>query len=504
MVSRDQLREILQDDVKFCANFLKIPAKPDIQGAVHLVPMILNRVQQYLAIHRGLRNIIVKPRQVGVSTAILAFNFRRILTTPYLRGLLIAHKDEVTMMLLDRLNIFYDNLPPPLQLPTDRQSQRELRFATLNSGIHIETASARVTGRSETLGFAHLSEPAHWAPERVDELMAGIDEAVPKTGVEDKESTPKGNSGYFYELYQASKREETPYKTFFFPWWWDKDYRLERGNPLALPSDKGILTFTPEETYLINNFALDEDQIRWRRFKSSKNELGELFFQEYPENDVDCWLSTGTLIFDAVALRQQRLHYIQKPMREEDGILYWRLPVGGQSYIIGVDPALGLPNGDFSVASVFESRSCEQVAIYRARIGADLFGEKVKYLGKRYNNAMIVVETTGGYGETMLRMLTDYPNLYQDVGNTKPGWSTNTKTRPFMISTYATALRSDGIMIHDEVTLQESQDFQDLGEGRLSVPRGSHDDSLFAAMLALTARQIQPQHITRPRPVRYH
>ena len=498
----EKLKQILQNDEEFCAELLKIPTKPDEHGEVHLVPMVLNRVQQHLAQNLGLRNIIVKARQLGVSTAILAFNFRRIMTTPYLRGLLIAHKDEVTTMLLDRLNCFYDNLPEPLKLPTDRQSQRELRFASFGSGIHIETASARVTGRSETLGLAHLSEIAHWAAERITELMAGITQAVPKTGIITIESTPRGNSGYFYELFQASKRGETPYKVFFFPWWWDKGYYLERGNPIAVPSDRGRLEFTPEEMSLINNFNLDEDQIRWRRAKIV--ELKELFFQEYPENDVDCWFPTGAVVFDAVALRRQRLMHLRNPMREEDGILYWKLPVGGLHYIIGVDTALGLPRGDFSVASVYEMSACEQVAVYRARIGADLFSEKVKYLGKKYNNAQVVPETTGGYAEVLLKILEDYPNVYMELDSKRRGWLTNSKTRPLMISTFATALRSNNIIIHDAVTLQEAQDFQDAGDGTLGVPRGSHDDSLFASMLALVVRQLHPQHITRVRPFRYH
>lgn len=501
MVNAERLKQILQSDEEFCANFLKIPTKPDANGEVHLIPMVLNRVQRYLAEHLGKRNVIVKPRQTGVSTGILAFNFRRILTTPYLRGLLIAHKDDVTMMLLDRLTTFYDNLPEPLKLPTDRESQRELRFAGLKSGMHIETASARVSGRSETLGIAHLSEVPHWPPERVKELLAGITQAA-SAGIITQESTPKGNSGAFYELYQAAKRGENNYQAFFFPWWWDIEYQMGRDDVLAAPPDKGKLEFTAEETSLINNFGLTEEQIRWRRTKII--ELKELFYQEYPENDVDCWLATGAMVFDGVAIRRQRLQNLRNPSREEDGILYWRLPVGGQHYIIGVDAGLGLPKGDFSVATVYEMSACEQVAVYRARIGADLFADKVKYLGKRYGNAQIVVETTGGYGEVILKVLEDYSNLYQELGDKRPGWSTNTRTRPLMISTIATALRSDGIIIHDAVTLQEIQDFQDMGDGKLGVPRGSHDDSLFASMLALVVRQLHPQHITRIKAFRYH
>lgn len=493
------IKEILDNDELFAKEFLKIPTKPDGHGVVHLVPMVYNAVQSFLSKHLTRRNVIIKARQLGVSTGILSRNFRKILTHEHIRSLLVAHKDDSTAMLLDRVYGFYDNLPPEMQPLTDRESQRQIRFAKLDSGIHIETAGARVSGRSETLSLAHLSEVAHWSPEKIRELMAGITQAA-KAGEITIESSPKGNSGYLYEVYQAAKRGDSVYEAFFFPWWWDKGYRLSRESPFALPRDRGKLTFTDEETALMNKYHLDEDQIRWRR--ATIDELKELFPQEYPENDIDCWLSTGIAVFDAVAIRRQQLQHISSPIKEEDGVKYWKMPLGGHRYVIGVDSGKGLPKGDFSVATVLEEKSCEQVATYRARIGTDLFGEKVKYLGKLYNNGSIVVETTGGYGDVVMHLLADYPTVYTD--GVRKGWSTNAKTRPLMISTLATALRAGDIIIHDETTLQEISDFQDLGNNRLGVPFGSHDDSLFALMLALVVRQYHPQAVARAKIIRYH
>lgn len=493
------IREILDNDELFAERFLKIAAKPDSEGIVHLVPMKYNAVQSYLSKHITKRNVIVKARQLGLSTCILSRNFRKILTHAHIRSLLVAHKDDSTAMLLDRVYGFYDNLPDEMKPTTDRESQRQLRFAKLDSGIHIETAGARVSGRSETLTLAHLSELAHWAPERVKELMAGITQAT-KAGEVVIESSPKGNSGYFYELYQAAKRGDSVYKAFFFPWWWDKGYRLSRSSLFALPKDKTKLSYTKEEALLANKFNLDEDQIRWRR--ATIDELKELFPQEYPENDIDCWLSAGAAVFDTLAIRRQQLQYASPPIKEEDGILYWKMPVGGYHYIVGVDTGKGLPKGDFSVASVMEEKSCEVVAIYRARIGTDLFGEKVKYLGKLYNKANIVVEVTGGYADIIIKMLEDYPNVFSERG--KKGWNTNVRTRPLMISTLATALRTGGVIIHDSITIQEISDFQDLGDNKLGVPFGSHDDSMFALMLALVVRQYHPQAVTRAKIIRYH
>jgi len=132
----------------------------------------------------------------------------------------------------------------------------------------------------------------------------------------------------------------------------------------------------------------------------------------------------------------------------------------------------------------------------------DLFGEKVKRLGEMYNYAFLVVETTGGYGDVVLRILGDCLNVYRRKDGQK-GWNTSTGTRPLMISTLAALLRANEVIIHDDVTLQEIADFQTIGD-KMDVPKGSHDDSLFALMLALVVRQNFPlPGLERPKPTRY-
>ena len=72
-----------------------------------------------------------------------------------------------------------------------------------------------------------------------------------------------------------------------------------------------------------------------------------------------------------------------------------------------------------------------------------------------------------------------------------------------MISNLDTYLRSGNIVVHDDTTLQEIRDFQDIN-GKLDVPRGSHDDCLFALMLALVVQQYYPVAYERAKVVRYH
>lgn len=494
------LKKILQDDILFAETFLKIPAKPDpVTGVVKLVPMRMNRVQQDFCQKATNRNIIVKGRQMGFSTGILARNFRRIYTTPHTKGLLIAHKDDVTSMLLDRVFGFHNNLPEGFQQELERESIREIRFKEFQSGMHIETAGAGVSGRSETLAFAHLSELAHWS-RNVNELLAGISEAA-RYGEITIESTPKGNSGKFFELYNEAKEGDNSYVPFFYPWWWDAGYTLPRESPLALDRDKGPLTFFDEEKMLINKYGLTEDQIRWRRWAQS--DLKDLFPQEFPENDVDCWLAGGGIAFDVAGLRYQQLINVCKPIQEIGPTLIYRLPFGGLKYIITVDFGKGLPNGDWTVAQVLDVLRCEQVAMIRARVDGGRFAELLRPIAELYNYAAVIPEVNSGFADLFLKAMEDYPNMWINPKTERIGWVTSTSSRATMIDTTAAMVKSHEVIIHDATTLKELSNFRDEGKG-VRVPDNVHDDAAIALMIALCVRVFHPVAQKRAPVIHYH
>src|SRR4051812_30818412 len=92
--------------VDFLQTFLFVRTK-DKRSA----PLILNPIQQIAAQEQALRNVYVKPRQVGLSTLILGQNFARTVTIPNFTSVSIAHDTETTELLFDRVHYFYNNLP---------------------------------------------------------------------------------------------------------------------------------------------------------------------------------------------------------------------------------------------------------------------------------------------------------------------------------------------------------------------------------------------------------
>ena len=481
--------------LEYIPSFFKVLTKGDENAVSSLIPMQLFPAQLYYAQNRSHRDVVLKPRQVGLSTGVLALNFHHLITNPYTRIGVIAHKEDTAKFLLQTVHRFYNNLPPGLKPEIDWKSSTEMRFPKLDSYIHIDSAASKSIGRGETLNIAHLSEVAQWYEPNAVELFAGVTQTVPVGGYITIESTPKGRGGFFYRIYEAAKRGEIPgYKTFFFPWWYEPSYRI----------DAPIGATTREEQILIDTYNLTTQQIAWRRLKIA--ELNDLFFQEYPENDVDCWLSSEVNAFDGFTLRKYLLQ--AKPGVKEGNLETWKNPMGGRRYIIGVDVAGGLPKGDFSVATVLDSKSNEHVATLRGRIPPDMFTQQILQLGKKYNNALVAVERAN-HGHTVLQILLDnnYPNIYYhkdyDTSPLKlpsqPGWLTSGKTRASMIDMMATALRSGDLTTYDKVLLEEAASFQIVGQ-RYEAPPGEHDDSLFAIMIALSVREQQPlSNAPRPR-----
>ena len=312
-------------------------------------------------------------------------------------------------------------------------------------------------------------------------------------------STPRGRGGFFYRLYEGAKRGDIPYKTFFYPWWYASEYQLPIEKPLEL---------NREERLLVDNQGLTHQQIAWRRLKIA--ELKDLFYQEYPENDVDCWLSSETSVFDGVSLRRYLLN--AKEGRKEGNLTIWKDAMGGKSYIIGVDVGGGLPKGDFSVACVLDTKTNEHCATLRGRIAPDLFAEELVRLGNRYNNALMAVERMS-HGHTVLRILLEhnYPRLYYyrdynvalNIEVSQPGWLTSGRTRPMMIDTFSSAIRSGDLITWSENLLKEASSFQFIGQ-KAEAPAGEHDDELMAMMIAVIVREQTPvSRGSRFRPISY-
>lgn len=425
----------------------------DKQGLVR--PFKFNRMQRYFYKHKSHRNIVLKHRQGGFSSGILADMFTDCITIPHTPCAVVSHETRATQRLLDRVQFYYDTMESPKPV-IGAESRSEKTFPDMHSSIYIGTAGARAFGRGDTIRKVLLSELAQY--EDGEKLLSGVEDAVPITGELNIECTPYGEDNIFYDRWVRAREGKSPYKPFFFPWWWSDDYRIaresEREEYLGLPEDRGELSFIGEELELIERHHLTENQIRWRRWKISEKQ--GLFWQEYPEDEVSCFITIGDPVFDPLVLNALAQDCYDGDHHAQ-GWTFWIPPqkedkergIREGKYTIGADSSAGAPGGSYSAAVVLDDqwRIC---ATFQARLEPHAFAGILKQMGVWYNNAEIAIERNfTGYavltslaGGTNLESegvgLTNYPNLYRQRDfltgkvTTKLGWWTDDKTRNHM------------------------------------------------------------------------
>lgn len=444
-----------------------------------LVELEANRAQREFARRCTRKNIVLKARQLGITTYVAARFFVETITHPGTMTVQVAHDQESAEEIFRIVHRFWENLPGYLRegaLQTSRSNIRQIAFSKLDSEYRVATAADENAGRGLTIHHLHCSEVASW-PGAADETLASLRATVPEDGEIVLESTPKGAGGVFYEEWQ--KAAETGYTQHFFPWWYEDAYRLVGvENP----------SLTDNEKDLVERAGLSREQIAWRR--ATRAQLrGGLAAQEYAEDATSCFLASGECIFDLEAIGIAQRATLQPVEVCDNGrLMVWFPPRSGKEYVIGVDPAGGGTDGDYSCASVIERATALQCAELHGHFSLREFAAKLSQLGERYNQALLAVERNNhGYG--VLAHLQGYPNTYRE--KEKEGWLTSAVSKPAMIENLGAILARQPGLFQSEHLLSEFRTFVRQADGSSGATAGTHDDCVMAMAIALAVRQAE-------------
>jgi hypothetical protein len=182
---------------------------------------------------------------------------------------------------------------------------------------------------------------------------------------------------------------------------------------------------------------------------------------------------------------------------EEDQLLAQQ-PAGAGSYVVGVDVAQGEANtfstGDYSVAQVYDHGSHDQVAIYESRADIHELPLWLLQIALYYNTALLAIEANGP-GIAVVDPLTRdyrYRRLYRrkridrirNIEEDKPGWETNSVTKPAAEATFGAALQDGTHGTHDLGTARQLLTYVVDDRGRHGALDGEFDDRLMAAFIA--------------------
>ncbi len=542
-------KELRRDHRLYAEKFLKIQTKDGelvnfrFNSAQEKLQTIVDKLQEE---GKPVRLIILKARQMGISTWVQGKLFKRSSTRSNYPSLVAAHIEDSSTNLYRMSQRFYDSLPPKVQFkdrsilelkPKTRFSNRkELVFADLDSQIRVATAGSKDIGRSSTLLGLHCSEVAFW--ENAEGTMKGLLQALSDSPQSFAviESTANGVGGYFHRMWQQAVAGESSWMPVFFGWWELEDYvRLfdseEAKENFAKSLDR-------EEKQIKELYNLTLEQLHWRRLTISDKCNGDpnTFRQEYPSNPREAFISSGRAYFgrkhlieteslisegirgnlELVLGTYRRLEDRQlkvnpntrvKFVPNPDGYIeLWGYPRANGTYCIGGDVAEGLEKGDYSVGEVLDRDSGQQIAEWHGHIDPDLFGEELVKLAIYFNRAWLAVEVNNHGISTVKHIVrTGYNRIYrrhaapdkmESSTTDRVGWRTDQATRPIMLDDLSRGIREGSLLISGKDLLNECSTFVINTKGKPTAQEGCHDDRVMAMAVALQAHQLCP--VTRP------
>lgn len=476
----DQIRETVKliagDFLLFCERNLMIRDKYSNQ----LIPFydvlnweqmeLIKMVAEDLATGRPIRYIVLKARQMGMSTLIEAMGYWWTSTHRFTTTVIIAHEKEATKNLYEMFRRYYEYSHPSFKPDRKYNTKQDLTFDVSDEvkktydaqnlpspGLQSEIKTMVATegkGRSSTIKFLHGSEVAFW-DDSADVTSAAVQAVpmAPETFIF-LESTANGIGGYYYDEWNAAKRGESQFRPVFFAWHSHNEYET----PNIIDDDLGDLDAEEEALYkLFEHEGYDRAswprKIYWRRLKKKEFRTDpKKFYQEYPSTPEEAFLASGRPVFDVpmlqemerIAVDAQKTHPymcgdIKKVVDPDTGMerikfieirrvgdndptplrVWWDVD-RSRKYVIGVDVSEGIEvesssgkEADFSVITVFDVLARKVVARWRGYADPDQLGEIVFNIGTYYNTALVGVEINNHGIATAAKLRNMfYRNLY--------------------------------------------------------------------------------------------
>ena len=478
---------------------------------------------------------ILKDRKAWSTTFWVAAAFTFMATVPGFSALVVADSDDTFNAIDEMLDVYNLRLPEyyrPKVKHWEAKQFRQYDWSTQGappSSITLSSARTRNLGRGQTPKMVILSEMAHYSSTFESDLFRSLGHSLTTSAWVIKESTPNGTKNRFYADYRAYKEKRRNLVYVFRRWFDNPVNALKPGHPFARPSDVGPITIGDAdeligekyEKELIPLFPQDaipiEDGLRWRRYKISEeivnaeskggNEnLGySAFLQEHAEDDSSCWVNLTNPQFDTAAISYV-LSLTRPPLSDTligSGMRQrtWQKPIPGHVYVAGMDVSSGSAT-DFSSLQILDVSDGSFMAELHGKVDPGEFAQAAVELCLQYNNALLAIERTGGYGTGPLGLARKLgANLYRRPRKpgelvTSPaylnrpyGWETTggtNGTRAFMITDLQAAINRQEAITYNKDLIDDLQSYDPDVDNHLA-------DRHAAACIAWQMRQFVPR-----------
>ena len=431
-------------------------------------------------------SFVLKSRQLGCSTYVLARFFHKALFNPNFNVAIVAHTKEAVVAIFNIIHRFYDNLPPDLKemAPKIKGSVHELRLSH-GGGLVVGTAGSESL-RGQTYNAALFSEFAFYA--NATKAMA----AILQTCTPDAEVVIETTANGLNHAHKMWYDSNSGFGKIFLDW---------RNDPLARMKKQPAYV-DPQVWVYAEDHQLDDQQAFWVAHHLSTRCAGDwkMFNQEQPILASLAFVGSGARVF-----QHSFPHVLPQP-----GYHIYRQPEPMHTYVCGIDTATGKPDGDFSsfvMTDVTDAKDIHIAAVFYKRVAISEFSVVAITECRRYNEALAVIETNGPGPATVEAFIgAEYGNLYRrpsplKIGEDDPtriGWYTSAETRPIMMSRLRSYVDSGKLELIDPNLQHEANSFIYNSSGREEADSGCHDDGLLAASMSLMGID-QTQHMAGKR-----
>jgi hypothetical protein len=467
--SKGQLKDVIKQEYVKCASdpvyFLKkyCMIQHPIQGKV---PFALYDFQEKTVgeFVNNRFNIILKARQLGISTLTAGYSLWMMTFHPDKNILVIATKQEVAKNLVTKVHA---NLPSWLKQPCVEDNKLSLRY---KNGSQIKAVSSgEDSGRSEALSLLILDEAAFI--DKIDGIWAAASQTLSTGGQCIALSTPNGVGNWFHRT------------------WMDAEDKLNDFNFIRLH-----WTVHP-----------DREQ-EWR------DEQDTLLGPSLAAQECDCdFITSGQSVVDGIILEEYREKQVKEPIEKrgiDSNVWIWEPPNYTKDYVVCADVSRG-DSTDYSAFHILDVETLEQVAEYKGRMSTRDYGNLLVNIATEYNNALLVIENNNIGWATIQQVIDrEYENLFYmskdlqvvDVHrqiNNKinrmekqlvPGFTITSKTRPLVVSKLEEFFRERAVTVHSQRLIDELFVFIYNGS-RAEAMSGYNDDLVMSFAMGLWIRE---------------
>lgn len=557
------------------------------------IPFLLNHAQLGLTkefesqrLHGELGSILVillKCRQWGGSTDTdIYMGWIQIFWMINWNSNIIGHQSSSSTQVFDMYEKLMNAIPTWLFYDIGepfKEDPRKLRTSSTQNNIKyliprsckIQTGSARnpESCRSADAAMAHITEEAffpnttEWTPQKViNAAVSSIRVTVPLTFIV-RESTPNGRENEFHDewvranSFDKDGKRLSIYKPYFVPWFDIEKYIL----PFKTEQEKidfviWLYKNREDEQYHGSYFwwlweikGATLEGIHWYVNECKKYNDLDGMRQEYPSDDVEAFLFSGTTVFDPYKLKEMEedckgiepimvgdiegdsydaaddacMDNIRLIERSGGPLKVWAGPDNSEivrnRYIVACDIGGSHKTSDFSDIVVLDRYDeiyggvPEIVAEWHGHCDADQLAMRCAQIAHFYNDAYLVIEnntaysrmnnTEGNQSELFFPILLPlYNNLYsasqsklKKVKNIEMKWgfNTNKNTKVAVVKTMARIIRDGGYMERELAAIDECTYFLYYKQNDCyAAVAGKHDDRVMARAIALYVEKDMP------------